>query len=320
MAVEKRATKTTEKIAVDTIAPKKTCFVITPIGNDGDEIRRETNGLYDAAILPALVYNGFVPDDVTAAHKIFTSGRIDKQLVQRIIDDTLVIVNLTENNPNVMYELAIRHSIGKPLIIIARDDTDLPFDIKSARTFFYKNDPQGALDLRDSLIKCIGCIDTFEPDNVIYDALKATKEKTIFDRPDEIMMSPDIVQILVSKMNEISVAVRSSNMDPREFEGNGFNMIEHTAIFSAAFEFLPDFQLSTENNTTFDILDDLLKEIRMYIAFAKLPKPFNISIDHLGEVVKVDLYYPISYSMSLNSMKKALEMVSCMRLIELRRK
>ena len=45
---------------------KKRCFIITPIGNDNDSIRRHIDGIIDAAIKPALE-----PDyEVVAAHKI----------------------------------------------------------------------------------------------------------------------------------------------------------------------------------------------------------------------------------------------------------
>ena len=83
---------------------KKRCFIITPIGNDNDSIRRHIDGIIDAAIKPALE-----PDyEVVAAHKITETGTITKQIIKEIYQDELAIANLTGNNPNVMYELAVR--------------------------------------------------------------------------------------------------------------------------------------------------------------------------------------------------------------------
>ena len=126
---------------------KKRCFIITPIGNDNDSIRRHIDGIIDAAIKPALE-----PDyEVVAAHKITETGTITKQIIKEIYQDELAIANLTGNNPNVMYELAIRYCLGKPVLTIAEKGTSLPFDVMPERTIFYINDPQGSLDLKEAI-------------------------------------------------------------------------------------------------------------------------------------------------------------------------
>lgn len=54
-------------------------------------------------------------------------------------DDALVVADLTGSNPNVMYELAIRHAAAKHAIQIT--SSRLPFDIQGMRTipFRYMN-------------------------------------------------------------------------------------------------------------------------------------------------------------------------------------
>ena len=148
----------------------KKCFVVTPIGNEADPIRRHVDGIIDAAIIPALGDQY----EIRVAHKIATPGSITKQVIEEIYKDDLVIANLTHNNPNVMYELAFRHSLGKPVIIIAEDGTKLPFDITDERTVFYKNDAQGVLDLRKDLKDAEKSID-FNPEmrsGMIYDMMR----------------------------------------------------------------------------------------------------------------------------------------------------
>jgi len=46
----------------------------------------------------------------------------------------LVIADLTGSNPNVFYELAIRHGIRKPYIQMINKGERIPFDIKGIRT------------------------------------------------------------------------------------------------------------------------------------------------------------------------------------------
>jgi hypothetical protein len=106
------------------------CFIVTPIGGDNTEIRRAAEGVIDAVVLPLLINNfGFRDTNITVAHRMPQAGSINRQVIQRILEDDLVITNLTGLNPNVMYELAIRHASRKPVIIICENGTKLPFDI-----------------------------------------------------------------------------------------------------------------------------------------------------------------------------------------------
>lgn len=123
----------------------KKCFVVTPIGNDNSSIRRHANGIIDSVIHPVLQSKGY---EVSAAHQISSAGSITKQVIEKILEDDLVVANLTELNANVMYELAIRHCVGKPVISIAEQGTVLPFDVADERTIFYANDMAGVEELK----------------------------------------------------------------------------------------------------------------------------------------------------------------------------
>ena len=158
--------------ATDTATgPKRTCFVITPIGGEADPIRRHINGIIDAAIVPALD----TQFQIRVAHRMPDPGSINKQVIQQVYGSDLVVANLTDKNPNVMYELALRHCTGKPAIIIADEASrPLPFDITTERTIFYRNDAQGVLDLREALKECVGkiCFDEASQQGPVYDALR----------------------------------------------------------------------------------------------------------------------------------------------------
>ncbi len=110
---------------------KNPCFVISPIGQEGTDIRRRADQILKHVIAPAVDECGF---EAIRADQISEPGLITTQVIQHIIDDPLVIADLTGSNPNVFYELAIRHAIRKPLVQIIQKDEKIPFDVAGMRT------------------------------------------------------------------------------------------------------------------------------------------------------------------------------------------
>ncbi|PPT66278.1 hypothetical protein XarbCFBP8142_17340 [Xanthomonas arboricola] len=82
---------------------------------------------------PALAKFGY---EIVRADKILKSGLITSQIINLILEADLVIADLTENNPNVYYELALRHATAKPFIQVAIAGQKIPFDISGLRTIF----------------------------------------------------------------------------------------------------------------------------------------------------------------------------------------
>lgn len=148
------------------------CFIITPIGDVASETFRMAKGVIESVIKPLLQEHGY--NDVKPAYEINETGMINTQIINRIVDDDLVVVNLTGNNPNVMYELCLRHVTAKPIIHICQSGTALPFDIKDNRTIFYKNDMLGVKELREQMEMFLEEIDYSKEfrDNPIYSARK----------------------------------------------------------------------------------------------------------------------------------------------------
>lgn len=111
--------------------PEKSCFVIAPIGEPDSETRKRSDQVLKHVISPAAIACGY---RAIRADQISEPGMITSQVIQHIVDDQLVIADLTERNPNVFYELAIRHAIRKPLVQIIRKGEQLPFDVAGTRT------------------------------------------------------------------------------------------------------------------------------------------------------------------------------------------
>jgi hypothetical protein len=113
------------------MAKKKICFVVSPIGEEDSDIRKRSDQILKHIIKPPVSECGY---KAIRADEIDKPGMITSQVIQHIIDDPLVIADLTGHNPNVFYELAIRHAIRKPFIQIIKKGEKIPFDIGGMRT------------------------------------------------------------------------------------------------------------------------------------------------------------------------------------------
>ena len=71
------------------------------------------------------------------------SSNITDDIVESIERCHLVIVDVTGNNPNVMFELGYALARHKPHIIISQSTEFLPFDIRQVRTIEYTNSWNG---------------------------------------------------------------------------------------------------------------------------------------------------------------------------------
>lgn len=131
----------------------KTCFFITPIGPDGSDVRIRSDQVLKHIVAPAARECGY---ETMRADHISEPGIITSQIIQHVVEDPLVIADLTGRNPNVFYELAIRHAIKKPVVQIIHGTEPIPFDVAASRTIhFDHHDLDSAAKARDEISRQI---------------------------------------------------------------------------------------------------------------------------------------------------------------------
>ena len=113
-------------------------FVIMPF-------RPEFNDVWKGGIQKAARAEGFKAIRVDMVNR---STNITDDIVDSINKCRLAIVDVTDNNPNVMFELGYTLAKKKPNIIISQSADYLPFDIRNIRTIIYSNSWSGVEDLR----------------------------------------------------------------------------------------------------------------------------------------------------------------------------
>jgi hypothetical protein len=125
------AQRSGEKGSRPQVAWQKICFYITPIGEDGSVHRQHSDLFLSSLIEPALVGFGL---EVVRADRIAQPGMITSQVLEHVLRAKLVIADLSYHNPNVFYEMALRHATKLPVIQICRRADRLPFDVNQVRT------------------------------------------------------------------------------------------------------------------------------------------------------------------------------------------
>lgn len=130
---------------------KPMCFVIAPIGPEDSEIRKRSDRVLKHIFKKALS-NKY---DVRRGDEIDEPGMITSQVLRAVQECPFVVADLTTHNPNVLYELAVRHAIEKPIIhVIEPKLSKIPFDIAGFRTIeFDLTDPDSIESAVDQLKK-----------------------------------------------------------------------------------------------------------------------------------------------------------------------
>jgi hypothetical protein len=105
-----------------------------PIGNLDGYATGHFARVYEHIIAPACVGAGFSPiraDDVNRTNDI----AID--VLRRLLDSPMAVCDLSARNPNVMYELGLRHAFNKAVTIVKDSATARVFDIQGLRDLEY---------------------------------------------------------------------------------------------------------------------------------------------------------------------------------------
>jgi hypothetical protein len=78
------------------------------------------------------------------ADHITQPGVITTQVFTHLWADDLVVADLTGSNPNVFYELAVRHIRRKPFVHLIQAGEKIPFDVAPNRTIVFDFDIEKA--------------------------------------------------------------------------------------------------------------------------------------------------------------------------------
>jgi hypothetical protein len=187
------------------------CYVIMPFDKRFDPVYKEA---IRPAIWETLSEKCGESWDCRRGDDIRVPGSITREIVISLHTADLIVADLSENNPNVFYELGVAHSSARPTIMITRDINDLPFDIRQYRVHHYMETTDGLQNLRDWLSKAA------------FDVLSNKEQKTnpVLDfapisRSEIILSLDDIKNIEKCVRNEVWIIEPTLDTDLKVFNG-----------------------------------------------------------------------------------------------------
>ncbi|MDT0649416.1 hypothetical protein [Autumnicola edwardsiae] len=111
-----------------------TCFIIMPISDNSSYAKGHFKRVYDYIIKPACISAGFKP---LRADDVLNTNHIALDILKMIISSDMALCDLSNQNPNVLYELGIRQAFNKPVALIKDSKTNRVFDIQGFRDLEY---------------------------------------------------------------------------------------------------------------------------------------------------------------------------------------
>jgi hypothetical protein len=202
----------------------KKCFVIMPFGEKKDLDGNPIN--FDK------IYKDFIKDAVTElgiecirCDEIAETGWIHSKMFKHIFEADVAVVDITSLNPNVFYELGIRHALNKSVtVLIRKTGTPTPFNIQDFQILEYNpENVESILSGKDKICEFIkNGLASRNVDSPVYEVLgdltveikpkKLTKKEThMFQLVNVPGKQIGMITGDIQNIKEIDVWVNSEN-------------------------------------------------------------------------------------------------------------
>jgi hypothetical protein len=187
----------------------KHCFVVMPYGRDSSE-QKWFKGWYEVVIKPAIVEAGYEPK-LSAAEE--QPGAINDEIRTHLALDAMVVVDLGgaepehDPNPNVMYELGIRHALGLPLVMMAWKGQRLPFDVSNQRIIMEDRD---LVDLEVNRKRLVAFVRAAEQGN-FYRPMDAVGRIATIAAVSESLGEDSLLRALASEVRDLRISIGQAN-------------------------------------------------------------------------------------------------------------
>ncbi len=245
--------------------PKPFVFVLMPFDSSFDDI-------YKFGIKGAAQDAGAYAERID--EQIFTEGILDR-VFNQINKADVIVADMTGRNANVFYEVGYAHALGKIVLLLTQDVSDIPFDLQHHQHTVYK----GKIEtLRKQLTS-----------KLEWAILESKKIQTISARnPYEVSVgdlflppgfsgdtAPTVLTIPdASDIKDLSLIVRNSSAETTSHASYLYLFSDKNSVFEVharSTSFAGSYPLDFVNAHPLDAVDGLSKQYRLPTEIPLLP-------------------------------------------------
>lgn len=152
------------------MSAKKRCFVIMPFSKTKEHHNEEYWKRHFDSYLKPLIERC---NDLEAFRSQPLRGDIASQIITDLAHSEIVVADLTDHNPNVLWELGVRQSFANCTITIAEVGTQIPFHFSHKGILFYNGEHLDNQEFEEKILAALkNCIEApNEPDSPVLAAL-----------------------------------------------------------------------------------------------------------------------------------------------------
>jgi len=195
---------------------KKTedCFVIMPISDPDNYEKGHFQHVYDDIVSKACESAGYKP---VRADDVLETNLIHLDVLKKIIETPMAVCDLSNRNPNVLFELGLRQAFDKPVTLIQEKGTPAIFDIAPLRYTEYRKERiyhqvlEDQQNIADAITATKKATDEGSGLNSMVKLLSLTSSAQLKDfRQDE---SNPMMQVLMAEMGALRHDFRQALME-----------------------------------------------------------------------------------------------------------
>ena len=87
--------------------------------------------------------------------EVYKPGKVIDDIFSIIAQSRVIVSDLSDRNPNVLYEVGLAHALNRDVIMLVQDEEDVPFDLRQFRFVKYSMNTEGLIALRENLKRSI---------------------------------------------------------------------------------------------------------------------------------------------------------------------
>lgn len=185
------------------------CFVMMPISDQGDYPKGHFDKIYEQIFKPAIEKAGYEPYRVDE-NKLCDS--IIGKIFSALQESPMALCDLSNRNPNVLYELGIRQAYDKPVVLVQDEKTERIFDVSGISTVQYSSKRlyEDVLKNREDITEAI--LSTKEGKQ--HSIIKVVNVKNAEIQKGEVSRE-DTIEVLLSGLLEDVKEIKEYGVSPK---------------------------------------------------------------------------------------------------------